>query len=121
MHSMRIAAVVLVAGIVGGCTDRPGSNIVAPVDPQLSKEEQAGLGFGSNPLRQAIEGHATFIPTSGMEQKYEVEAEGLLDQLAKGQFEYKGTRNGPFRVHGSVYCFKVQGTLARVAARIEKS
>lgn len=123
MLSMRIAMLVLLGCVLAACSDQSASRLLAPGASGISRDQLRANGAGRNSPFQAIEGHATFVPTTNLngEQKYEVEADQKPNAPARGTFEYKGSSGGGFRIHGSIYCFTVAGNTARVSGRVEQS
>lgn len=104
-----------------GCSDS-ARNLTAPAAiPTLSLDQSPGP---KQEVIYSVTGHAEYAvsATPGITEKYEVTAERRADGRVTGELELKQTRNGDvFRIHGTLVCVTVQGTLARLAARVDRS
>ena len=117
-----IRLLVVTAGLASaGCSDS-ARKLTAPVAAQaLSFDQTQGP---KQEVIAGVTGHAEYAVTAtpGITEKYEVTAERRADGRVTGELELKQTRNGDmFRIHGTLFCVTVQGTLARLAARVDRS
>jgi hypothetical protein len=119
---MSIRLLFLATGLAfTGCSDSVG-NVTAP-----ARTLSPSLDQSPGPKQEVIfgvTGHAEYAvsATPGISEKYEVTAERRADGRVTGELELKQTRNGDmFRIHGTMVCVTVQGTLARLAARVDRS
>lgn len=117
--------VLLVAGLtLVACSDNSSRSLTAPQKSagqtmSFDKNSQSSHGVVAS-----VTGHAEFnvTATPGITEKYEVTAERRADGSVTGQLELKQARDGEmFRIHGTLLCVGTAGTVARLAAKVDRS
>ena len=123
--SMARYTVLLLAGLaMTACSDNSSRSLTAPqksADQALSLDKNSGE---SQRVVAGVTGHAEFdvTATPGITEKYEVTAERRADGRVTGELELKQERNGQmFRIHGTLLCVQTAGTVARLAAKVDRS
>lgn len=131
MLTTRKAFVLLLggAGLIG-CNDQPNRSLTAPARPAVSAALEADR-VESDKNHQKAWGHADFIVTNegNPEEWYVFDAKAAKDDaaanplftLARGDLAYGLAEKGGFVILGDMYCFKIVGNRANLAARVEKS
>lgn len=130
MLTTRKAFVLLLGGSVAltACSDQSRNSLTAPSRPTISAAVNADRSATNKD--QQITGYANFIVTNegNPQEWYAVDAHPDKDAastslftFAHGNLIYGLVAEGGFRIHASMYCFKVEGNRANLAARVETS
>ena len=117
--------VLLLAGLAAvACSDNSSKSLTGP---QRSPQQALSFDKLSEPSHKVVAGvtgHAEYdvAATPGITEKYEVTAERRADGRVTGELELKQERNGQtFHIHGTILCVETAGTVARLAAKVDRS